>query len=72
MEEDTPAYISVCFDLKSPSNVIDSTINTIILQLRDIVEMEQQREWDNTDTVLLNHNIDRIIKELENLKIIKL
>lgn len=72
MEENIQDYISICFDIKPPNNVTDSIINTIVLRLRDIVNMEQQREWDNTDTVLFNDKIDRMIKELENLKIIKL
>jgi hypothetical protein len=61
--------IIISFNLKIPDNVTDSIINTLILQLRDIKEMEEQREWDNTDTVILNNIIEKMKQELNNLKI---
>ncbi len=64
-------YISIKFDLKLPQNTRQSILNTIVLLLRDIASMEDYQSWDDFDTVILNKNIERIKKELNNLKIIK-
>lgn len=64
-------YITIKFDLKAPENFVQSTINTIILILDNIRNMENFKEWDNIDTQILNDNIEKAKKELNSLKIIK-
>jgi len=63
-------YISIKFDLKPPKDVRHSIINTIVLLLSNIVNMEDCNQWDNIDTVIFNDNIEKIKKELDTLKII--
>ncbi len=65
-------YISITFDLKPPKDVRHSIINTIVLLLSNIVNMEDCNQWDNIDTVIFNDNIEKIKKELDTLKIIDL
>lgn len=69
MEEET--YTSILFDLKSPNNYRHSVINSLVLLLRDIASMEECQRWDKINVQILNENIERMKKELDNLKIIK-
>ena len=71
MKEQNQEYISIVFDLKPTKEISKSIINTIVLLLRNIVDMEDYKQWDATDTEFFNDNIDRIKRELDNLKIIK-
>lgn len=71
MEENNQEYISVEFALKAPNDFRKSTINTIVLLLRDIADMEKWQEWEDSDTLILNDRIEQIKRELDNLKIIK-
>lgn len=69
-EENKQEYLSVKFDLKAPDDFRHSTINTIILLIRDIADMENYRDWNDIDTLVLNDNIEKAKRELDNLKII--
>lgn len=71
MEENNQEYISVEFALKAPNDFRKSTINTIVLLLRDIADMEEWQQWEDADTLILNDRIEQINRELDNLKIIK-
>lgn len=71
MEDNKQDYISIKFDLKAPQNYKQSVINTIVLILDNIRNMEEYKEWDNIDTIILNDNIERAKRELDSLKIIK-
>lgn len=53
MEGNNQEYISVVFALKAPNDSRKSTINTIVLLLRDIVDMEEWQEWEDLDTLIL-------------------
>lgn len=64
-------YISVIFRLKPPKTYHQSIINTIVLILNNIRNMEKFQEWDDIDTLIFNDNIDRAINELESLRITK-
>lgn len=70
--EQNPEYISITFDLKPPKDTRHSIINTIVLLLRDIANMEDYHQWEELDTFILNDNIERMKNELDNLKIIEL
>ena len=70
-EENKQEYLSIKFDLKAPDDFRHSTINTIILLIRDIANMEDYQRWDGMDTLVLNENIEKAKRELDNLKIIK-
>lgn len=65
-------YISILFNLKPPKDVRHSTINTIVLLLREISDMEDWQQWEGIDTQILNDNIEKMKNELNNLKIIEL
>ncbi len=71
MEEQNQEYISVVFDLKPTKKFQKSIINTIVLLLRSIADMEEYQKWDEVDTEIFNNNIEKIKRELDNLKIIK-
>ncbi len=71
MEGNNQEYISVVFALKAPNDSRKSTINTIVLLLRDIVDMEEWQEWEDLYTLILNDRIEQIKRELDNLKIVK-
>lgn len=64
-------YISILFDLKVPEDSRDSTINTIVLLLREIRDMKDLKQMGELDVFLFNENIERMKKELDNIKIIK-
>lgn len=70
-EENKQEYLSIKFDLKAPDNFKQSTINTIVLLLRDIADMEDYQEWSEIDTLVLNDNIEKVKRELDNLKRLK-
>ena len=70
-EENKQEYLSIKFDLKAPDDFRHSTINTIILLIRDIANMEDYQRWGGMDTLVLNENIEKAKRELDNLKIIK-
>lgn len=70
-EENIQNYIRIIFDLKGPSDYRQSVINSIVLLLKDIADMEEFHEWDAIDTQILNSNIERMKNELDNLKIIR-
>lgn len=63
--------IGISFELKSPKDFRHSTINTIVLLLRDIADLEDCQRWDDLDTAVLNDIIEKAKRELDNLKIIK-
>ena len=71
MEDNKQDYISIMFDLKAPQNYKQSVINTIVLILDDIRQMEEYKEWDNIDTIILNNNIERAKRELDSLKMME-
>lgn len=71
MGKNNQEYISVEFALKAPNGFQKSTINTIVLLLRDIADMEEWQEWEDSDTLILNDRIEQIKRELDNLKIVK-
>ena len=71
MEKQNQEYISIVFDLKPPKDISKSIINTIVLLLRSIADMEDYQKWDEVDTEIFNNNIEKIKRELDNLKIIK-
>lgn len=71
MEGNNQEYISVEFALKAPNDFRKSTINTIVLLLRDIADMEEWQEWEDSDTLILNDRIEQIKRELDNIKIVK-
>lgn len=71
MEGNNQEYISVEFALKAPNDFRKSTINTIVLLLRDIADMEEWQEWEDLDTLILNDRIEQIKRELDNIKIVK-
>lgn len=71
MNEDKQEYISIKFDLKAPQDYRQSIINTIVLILNNIRNMQKYKEWNNIDTIILNDNIERAKRELDSLKIIK-
>lgn len=68
-EEDKQEYLSIKFDLKAPNDVRNSTINTIVLLIRDIANMEDYQSWNDIGTLLLNDSIEKAKRELDNLKI---
>lgn len=70
-EEKKQEYLSIKFDLKPPKNIKQSIINTIVLLLDDIRNMEDYREWNNIDTIILNNNIEKVKSELDSLKVIE-
>ena len=63
--------ITINFELKPPKTYNQSIINTIVLILDNIRNMEKFQEWEDIDTQIFNDNIDRAINELESLKITK-
>ena len=69
--EEKQEYISIKFDLKPPQDFRHSTMNTIVLLLKEIATMEDWHQWEQIDTFILNDNIERAKRELDNLKIIK-
>lgn len=71
-EENKQEYLSIKFDLKAPEDITHSILNTIILLLRDIADMEDYHSWDDTCSAILNDKIEKAKRELDNLKIIKL
>lgn len=71
MEEQNQQYISIVFNLESTQRISKSIINTIVLLLRSIADMEEYQKWDEVDTEIFNNNIEKIKRELDNLKIIK-
>ena len=71
MEDNKQDYITIKFDLKAPKDYKQSVINTIVLILDNIRNLEEYKEWDNIDTIILNDNIERVKRELDSLKIIE-
>lgn len=71
MEEQNQEYISIVFDLKPTKEISKSIINTTVLLLRSIADIEDYQKWDEVDTEIFNNNIEKIKRELDNLKIIK-
>lgn len=71
-EDEIQEYISIKFDLKPPKDTRHSIINTIVLLLREISDMENWQQWEEIDTLVLNDKIEQVKRELDNLKIIKL
>lgn len=70
-EENAQNYISILFDLKSPTDYNRSVLNSIVLLLKDISDMEEYHEWDEIDTYIFNDKIKKMKNELDNLKIIR-
>ena len=70
MEEQNQEYISIVFDLKPTKKFQKSIINTIVLLLRDIAEIEDYHQWTECDIGILNDDIEKIKRELDNLKVI--
>lgn len=71
-EENKQEYLSIVFDLKPPKDTTHSIVNTIVLLLREICDMEDWQQWEEIDTLVLNNKIEQMKRELDNLKIIKL
>lgn len=71
-EDESQEYIGIKFDLKPPTDFRHSVINTIVLLLKEISDAEDYQRWDDIDTAILNDNIEKAKRELDNLKIIKL
>lgn len=71
-EDEIQEYISIKFDLKPPTDFRHSVINTIVLLLKEISDTEDYQRWDDIDVAILNDNIKKAKRELDNLKIIKL
>lgn len=71
-EDEIQEYISIEFNIKPPKDFRHSVINTIVLLLKEISDAEDYQRWSDVDTVILNDNIEKAKKELDNLKIIKL
>lgn len=69
-EENIQNYIRIVFDLNSPSDYRQSVINSIVLLLKDIADMEEYHEWDEIDTQILNSNIEKMKNELDNSGIV--
>ena len=59
------------FELISPENYRQSVINTIVLLLHDIRNIEEDFKWTDLEIEVLNDTIERAKKELDNLKINK-
>lgn len=59
------------FELISPENYRQSVINTIVLLLHDIRNIEEDFKWTDLEIKVLNDTIERAKKELDNLKINK-
>ena len=70
-EENKQEYLSIVFDLKPPKDTTHSIVNTIVLLLREICDMEDWQQWEEIDTLVLNNKIEQMKRELDNLKIIK-
>ena len=58
--EENQEYISILFDLKPPKNTKHSIINTIVLFLKNIADMEDYQNWDDIDTIIFNDNIEKM------------
>lgn len=71
MEETNQEYVTIKFDLKAPQDYTQSVINTIVLILDEIRNMQKYKEWDHIDTIILNDKIERAKRELDTLKIIQ-
>lgn len=65
-------YLSIQFDLKAPEDPRHSVINTIVLLLGEIKEMEDWQQQEEFDTIVFNDKIEQIKKELDNLKILEI
>ena len=72
MKEENQEYISIVFDLNPPKDATHSIVNTIVLLLKEICDMEDWQQWKEIDTLVLNNKIEQMKRELDNLKIIKL
>lgn len=72
MKEENQEYISIKFNLKPPKDTTHSIVNTIVLLLKEICDMEDWQQWEEIDTLVLNNKIEQMKRELDNLKIIKL
>ena len=70
-KENKQEYLIIVFDLKPPKDTTHSIVNTIVLLLREICDMEDWQQWEETDTLVLNNKIEQMKRELNNLKIIK-
>lgn len=70
--EEKQEYISIIFDIKPPQNTRQSIINTLILLVQGIANIEDFTQFTEIDVKVLNDNIEKAKQELDNLKIIEI
>lgn len=68
MNNITTENVSINFEIVSTDNPDKSILNTIVLLLADLTSQIEREYKDEQYTKLVNDNIDKIQRELENLK----
>lgn len=68
MNNITTDNVSINFEIVSTDNPDKSILNTIVLLLADLTSQIEREYKDEQYTKLVNDNIDKIQRELENLK----
>ena len=60
--------IGISFELKSPSNIFESQINTLIIDLRDLIDLHNHHYIEEPTIEYQNKIIDDMILELSTMK----
>lgn len=68
MNNITTDNVSINFEIVSTDNPDKSILNTIVLLLADLTSQIEREYKDEQYTKLVNDNIDKIQRELENLR----
>ena len=68
MNNITTDNVSINFEIVSTDNPDKSILNTIVLLLADLTSQIEREYKDEQYTKLVNDNIDKNQRELENLK----
>ena len=63
--------ISVSFELKSPRNIFESQINTLVIDLRDLIDLHNHHYIEESTIEYQNKIIDDMISELSTMKYIE-
>ena len=64
--------ISVSFELKSPRNIFESQINTLVIDLRDLIDLHNHHYIEEPTIEYQNKIIDDMILELNTMKTIEI
>lgn len=62
-------HLDFVFEVKPPRNGVESDINTLILQLHDLMQFNKLENKSEMEIKLQNDLIDRMKRTLDNMKI---